>query len=244
MWLYQHHTASDIIDLDHETGRWHPVSDEEKRKHGAVLADLPVKGSYTIENDKRYCKYWTSDNKFFYRTPDNRVLEVCNEDHHGVTIMPSVIKVDITPSKYSDGRLRQHYSRVVVTVDGKVFDDLDYNSDYYKRLYGSDFTAASMVQDLSDWDFFVAFQGAIEIFEEQAASGRIIMTYNDDKSVQLGDLSLAKEDVLVADSGEKCARAGVWAMIDDLRVSVKLRLGDNLPQHNSLDARWVWSRKV
>jgi hypothetical protein len=243
MWLYQHHTAGDIIDLDHETGNWRPIGDEEKRKHGIVLADLPVKGSYTIENDKRYCNYWTPDNQFVYRTPDHRVLEICRKDGKGTTIMPSVIKVDITPSKYSDGRLRQNYSHVVVTVNGKIFDELDYNSNYYKRLYGNDFTAASMVQDLSDWDFFVAFQGAVEIFEERVASGRVGMTYNDDKSAQLGELTVANEDVLLADSGEICTRAGVWAMIDDLRVSVELRLGDNLPQHNSQDARWVWSRK-
>lgn len=244
MWLYQHHTASDIIDLDHVTGNWRPVSDEEKCKYGPVLADLPVKGSYIIENDKRYCNYWTAGNSFVYRTPDNRVLEICHKNHQGITIMPSIIKVDITPSKYSDGRLRQHYSHVVVIADSEVFDELDYNSDYYRRLYGSDFTAAAMVQDLSDWDFFVAFQGAIEIFEERAASGRIAMTYNNDKSAQLGALTVAKEDVLLADSGEVCSRAGVWAMINDLHVSVELKLGDNLPMHNGRDERWVWSRRM
>ncbi len=61
MWLYQHHTCSDLIDLDPDTGRWRHVQDEEKPKGAGFWLDLPVKGSYLQETDKRYYSYWTDD---------------------------------------------------------------------------------------------------------------------------------------------------------------------------------------
>lgn len=68
MWLYQHHTCSDLIDLNPYTGRWRHVRDEEKPNGARALADLPVEGSYLQENDKRYYSYWTDDGRFVFST--------------------------------------------------------------------------------------------------------------------------------------------------------------------------------
>ena len=68
MWLYQHHTCSDLIDLNPYTGRWRHVRDEEKPNGARALADLPVEGSYLQENDKRYYAYWADDGRFVFST--------------------------------------------------------------------------------------------------------------------------------------------------------------------------------
>lgn len=175
MWLYKHHTCADIIDLDHESGRWRPVADAEKPKGAKVLADLPVRGSYTEESGKKFFCYWTDDQKFVFRTFDEKLFEICKEhgDGHTELLIPGV-RCDINPAKLSNGSLRQGFSEVrLVDAQGHCLYEFAYNSEYYLRLYSSDFTAASAVQDLSSWDFFVALKEGIEIFTERALSGRV-----------------------------------------------------------------------
>jgi hypothetical protein len=67
--------------------------------------------------------------------------------------------------------LRQGVSQVrLLDGDGRVLYALVYDSGRYVRLHAADVSAASMVQDLSDWDFFVALAGGIDIFAARAAS--------------------------------------------------------------------------
>ena len=244
MWLYRHHTCGDIIDLDHVTGRWRPVDDDEKPAGARVLADLPVRGGYEIEDGKYYFTYWSDDEAFIFRTPENDIFEICRKTPDGTIIESQPgLHVEIEPSKYGDGRLRQGYSDVrLLDKDDKLLYELSYNSDFYLRLYGSDFTAAAMVQDLSDWDFFVALKGAVEIFAERAATGRVEMTYNDDGSGNIGAVRIKPEDILTAWSGEVCTRSGVWAAVDDVRVTVTIKEGAVVPQHEGRDTQWVWCR--
>jgi hypothetical protein len=99
MWLYCHHTASDIIDLDHESGRWRPVADSEKPPGARVLADLPVRGSYTVEDGKRYCSYWTDADTYVFRTPEDHVFEICSKSADGtITLLnPGLLARSIPP---------------------------------------------------------------------------------------------------------------------------------------------------
>lgn len=135
---------------------------------------------------------------------------------------------------YSDVRLRDG--------NGDILYGLSYHSEFYSRLYGSDFTAAAMVQNFSDWNFFVARQGGIEIFAEQAATGRIEMTYPPDGSANVGAMHIAPDDTLTTKSGDECTLAGVWAHTGDVRVPVSLRQGTTLPLHEGRKASWVWCR--
>ncbi|BEP59144.1 hypothetical protein GmRootV118_63880 [Variovorax sp. V118] len=245
MWLYLHHTASDLIDLDPTTGRWRPVDDAEKPPGASVLADLPVKGGYTIENDKRYYSYWTSDEKFVFRADDGAVLDICQKrDDGSVVMLPPVLRSEIAPSRYGDGRLRQGFSqfRLIEVATGQVVFELDYNAERYQRLYQADFTAAAAEQDLSDWDFFIALQGAIEIFEERAASGRVAFSVQDDGSAQVQGHRMRRDELLFADTGQTCPRSGIWACLIDLRVSVAVTQGEPMPSNGGRPVQWVWSR--
>ncbi|MCM5680560.1 hypothetical protein M8A51_13590 [Schlegelella sp. S2-27] len=244
MWLYKHHTASDIIDLNHETGQWRPVADEEKPKSARVLADLPIRGSYEEVNGKPYFKYWTDDNRHVFRTFDGKVFEICRKLPDGSTIEATPgLHCVIEPAKYADGRLREGMSDVsLVAGDGTVLYTLTYDSGYFLRLYASDFTAAAMVQDLSDWDFFVALKGGIEIFAERAASGKIPLAITGTTAMVEGH-EVPCDDLLYCDTGEVCPRSGVWVCIEDMRQGQMVRKNEKMPSLDGNDVTWVWSRE-
>ncbi len=244
MWLYKHHTCSDIIDLDHESGRWRSVSDSEKPLGAKVLADLPVHGSYTDEDGRRYYCYWTDDARFIFRTFDNKIFEVCHKDSSGrIDYSPEGLRCELSPSHYSYGILRQGYSDVrLLNNAGAVLFETSYNSNYYLQLYSSDFTAAAMVQELSDWDFFVALKGGMEILAERAESGRLEMSFDGNFETTIDSKKVSAHDLIYGESGQPCSRPGIWAAVDDLRTTVSLKSGDILPTVGGRDGQWVWSR--
>ncbi len=245
MWLYQHHTCSDLIDLDPDTGRWRHVRDEEKPKGARVLVDLPVKGSYLQENDKRYYSYWTDDGRFVFSTSDGCAIEICRKHADGrIEMLVPGLHCDFTPTKLPDGRLRPGYSDVSLKDGaGTTLCALTYHSAYYARLFNSDITAAAMVQDLSDWDFFVALQGGIEIFAERAKSGRLQLTMDADQGAVIDGRRLSGDELIYGSSGDLCVKSGVWAAVDDLRETAVLRAGDHLPLCQGVATQWVWSRE-
>lgn len=243
MWLYKHHTCSDIIDLNHQTGHWRPVDASEKPKGARVLADLPVRGSYTDVDGKRFYSYWTDDERFVFRAFDGYNIELCRKLPDGTVLESSPgLHCIIEPATYQDGRLRQGWSDVsLVDGEGQRLYQLTYDAGYYLRLYSSDFTAAAAIQDLSDWDFFVALQGGIEIFRERAASGRIQLTMTADSAVIEGK-KMPLDELLFASSGEACPRAGIWVCTEDLRKGQSVQIGSPMPDLEGRSVQWVWSR--
>lgn len=244
MWLYLHHTASDIIDLNPATGHWRPVDDSEKPAGALVLADLPIRGGYTIEGDKRYFNYWTADKKFVFRTDHDLEFEICQKrSDDSIVMLAPTLDCTIVPSRYSDGRLRQGFSQVrLLDAAGDAVFELDYDAERYLRLYQSDLTAAAAVQDLADWDFFVALKGAFEIFKERAATGRIAFSIDDDGTVQIQGRRMPHDELIYADTGQKCPKSGVQASLMDLRVSAAVAHGESMPASNGDPVQWVWSR--
>lgn len=244
MWLYRHHTAADIIDLDHESGRWRPVAESEKPADAKVLADLPIAGSYEIEDGKHHSSYWTSDGRFVFRTFDNKLFEICRKQADGSIHMPDPgLHCVIEPARHGDGRLRPGLGLVrLVAGSGEVLYELTYNSDHYKRLLQADTTAAAAVQDLTDWDFFVALQAAFPIFRERSMSGRVAWTIDSDNTATIGSARISRDELLYAESGTPCPRSGVWAAIDDLRHNARVEKGDLVPEHQGRRIEWVWSR--
>lgn len=245
MWLYRHHTASDLIDLDHETGRWRPVTEDERPTGATRLVELPVVGSYEIEDAKRFYKYWTPDGRFFFRSSDGKLIEICHKQKGGSIVMPDPgMHCTIEPARHGDGRLRQGLSVVkILSGSGALLYDLTYNAEYYRRLYASDFTAAASEANLASWDFFVALEGAFPIFRERSESGRVILTFDEDNMATIGSAKIARDELLFAQSGALCPRSGVWAAANDLRHSVHLQQGERLPEHQGHSTEWVWTRE-
>lgn len=245
MWLYRHHTAGDIIDIDHCSGQWRPVSESEKPAGATTLADLPIAGSYEIEDDKRYFTYWVPEGKLVFRTFDGKVIEICQKQADGSILMQDPgMRCTIEPAKYGDGRLRQGMSEMrLVGGNGELLCELVYDAEYYRRLYNSDITDAATVRDLSDWDFFAALQAAFPLFQERSESGRVELTIGNDNTANIGGTVIARDDLIYAESGQACSRTGVWAAVNDLRLGASFNRGDRLPQHNGQDIEWVWSHE-
>jgi hypothetical protein len=243
--LYRHHTASDIIDLDHETGRWRLVLDADKPAGAKVLADLPIAGSYEVEGDKHYFAYWAADGRFCFRTFDNQVFEVCQKLPDGSILMRDPGRhCTIEPARYGDGRLRQGMSQFkLIAGDGIVLFELVYNSEYYRRLLLSDNTAAASERDITDWDFFLALQAAFPIFRERFESGRIALALNDDDTATIGSTKFSRDELLFAESGTTCPRTGIWAAVHDLRRNARFEEGQTLPEIEGRQGEWVWSRE-
>ena len=244
MWIFKHHTCADIIDLDHASGQWRPIAESEKPKGAKALADLPVRGSYTEESGKKFFCYWTDDQKFVFRTFEGAVIEICRENEVGRTeLLNPGLHCDISPARYQDGRLRQGFSDVrLVNKQGNVLYELSYNSEYYLQLHRSDFTAASAIQDLSSWDFFIALKEGIDIFTERSLSGRIQLSFNENGEALLEGRRVSGDELLYGESDKICSRTGVWATVNDLRATIFVTEGDHLPQLHGVDVSWVWIR--
>lgn len=245
MWLYRHHTADDIIDLDHETGSWRPVAEAEKPVGATVLANLPIEGSYEIEDGKRYYAYWASDGRFYFRSFDDVLIEICHKQNDGSILMRDPgMHCSIEPAKYADGRLRQELSQVrILSATGAPLYELTYNAEYYRRLYLADVTAAAAERDLTDWDFFVALQAAFPLFRERSESGRVVLTIAHDDTANIGSVTVARDELLFAQSGTACPRTGVWAAVNDLRHNANVKHGEPLPEHNGHPVEGVWTRE-
>jgi hypothetical protein len=204
MHIYQHYTCGEVIDLDNETGAWRYLDeDEHSSPSGLSIANrhsYPVSGSYTIENEKRYCLYWTPEKILIFRTPDEkqyRLFKYLGEDKY-FNLMDDM-KVELVPSTFAGGRARQGYSDFrLVSIDNQVLLELSYFSQKYLNFYANDFIYTAD-QDLTDWDFFVALKVGVE---EMVS-----------KSLAMPEVSQKSEPInsnLRVQGGQNCPQCGYW----------------------------------
>lgn len=242
MWLYRHHTSSDLIDLDPATLTWRAVDDSEKPGDARVLADLPVRGSYTVEDGRYYFKYWTDDETCIFAADDGSIFPLCRHrpDNSIQMLMPGArLTIDPVP----EGEPGYTPGQALVRLEdgtGQLRYTLRYNAAWYHRAYNSDITAAAMFETLSNWDFFVALQGGLEIFNNDATKGIRRMTLNDHKQVNLDGEWRDFDTLLRASTDEPCPRAGAWASTEDLNVRTDLVEGEPLPKLRGQHTSWVW----
>lgn len=244
MWLYLHHTANAVIDLDPTTLKWRKVDDSEKPKNARVLADLPIRGSYTVEGPRHYFAFWTDDQTFVFASDDGFKLPICRTRPDGSTEMlidDPQVRIDPVPQGEPGHKPGQALVRIE-DGEGQLLFSLRYGQDFYRRLFNSDLTAAASERTMDDWDFFVALQGGVDIFKEEAASNARPMALNDAKQANIDGELREFDDLLIADSGDPSPRAGVWACTNDLNATATVREGEPLPQNLGRHARWVWSR--
>lgn len=249
MYIYRHHTASDVIDLDPETGRWTPVADADRPPVGALAVTYrdayPIRGSYTEEGGKRYCMYWTSDSRFEFLPANQAPISIGQRCADGSTKMDDLgMRCTIEPAKYNDGRLRQGFSRfTLVSGAGHALFEIAYNSDVYLQMAGADFTSASGFEDIGEWDFFVALKNAIETLTDEASTGRTELRLSGDDTALIHGTRVSRDALLYAESGSRCTRNGIWAVTDDLRHFAQFTEGETLPRHQERAVQWVWCRE-
>jgi hypothetical protein len=240
MHIYRHHTAVDVIDLDDRTGLWLPVAEEDGEPIFtgsmpiSMRADFSIRGSYAIENEKRCSFYWTDDGELVFRTPDNQRFCLFRREPGGILIdlMPNV-SADLQPATYSDGRAIPDMSTFsLVDGVGKTLFEISYDSTRYLQYYLGNFTFVPD-EDLSDWDFFVAVKRAVEELRIIARSCAVISAENP-KTAALA------ADVVIAETGTRCPRAGIWVACRHLCERRMLCAGDHIPDVDGHGEMWVW----
>lgn len=240
MYIYRHHTADDVIDLDDRTGLWAPVPENADGpifvgSMSIVLrSDFEIRGSYAIENDRRNCFYWTDDQNLVFRTHDNKRLALFRRESDGrlVDLMLQV-RAELQPAAHGDGRLIANMStfRLIDAGGHKLF-EISYDSERYLQYYLGNFTFVPD-EDLGDWDFFVSVKRAVEELKI-IARACAVTTHSDLKA------AASAADVIIAETGTASPRDGIWVACHDLNIRCRLSLGDKIPDVEGGHDTWVW----
>jgi hypothetical protein len=238
MLIYRHHTVDDIIDLDDDTGRWKPVI--EDRSNPIMVGVMPlakrmsfeIRGSYTIENEKRYCVYWNDHQELVFRTDDARFVWFERDGDGGLLDLMNGATIDLQPATYGDGRAIPDMSVFSVTDShGTRLLEVVYNSQRYLEYYLGNYTFAPD-EDLSDWDFFIYVKREIEEL-------RNIATARNPASETMGRAAAINAPIVI-ETGQKAPRAGDWAAVHHLDRRCWLDEGESAPDIDGQSESWVW----
>ena len=155
--LFRHHTRVAPIGLDCRTGDWFALPEEDPAAWPAG------EGCYTLEGGVCYSAYWHGAR--FYFGAGDRQHALFERGANGV-IRPCVpgprLRIDPIEGE-TDHRVR------LMDAGGQVLHALSYCATRYAAMAAFDFTAASMVEDLSDWDFFLHLENELRSLNQQAA---------------------------------------------------------------------------
>ena len=81
--------VSDLIDIDVANGHWQRLPDDPDELSVVGSAsivqreDASVRGSYTIENGRRYCLFWTDEHELVFMTPDSQSVRLFKREANG-----------------------------------------------------------------------------------------------------------------------------------------------------------------
>lgn len=239
--LYAHSSTSDLIEIDDDSARWRMVQeDAENPVYCGAMGIVhrmrqSVRGSYTVENDRRCCLYWSNDQELIFRTHDGKRLCLFKRESDGLLIhMAPYIQAHLQSATYGDGREVRGMSTFSLRDGvGHTLYEITYDSLRYCEMFGM----ASMLtfipdEDLSDWDFFVGAKKAVDQLTIIArACAQLI---NAPPARTMGD-----DDVLMADTGMRCPHAGLWAPCRHDGLWHALSADEPMPDHDGIPATWV-----
>lgn len=246
MYIYRHHSADELLDLDDSTGIAVQVteSDGEKIWAGstplALRARHKVRGSYTIEAGRRCACYWNDEHELVFLTPDRErfVLFQIGADGRVQARMPGT-GIDLAPAIDSDGKQIAGFSRFILADgSGRSFFEIVYESMAYLTLFGLNSMLAFVPdEELSDWDFFVAVERTVD---ELGAIARA----SESLSAENPFAAALAAGVVTADTGACCGRTGLWAACRQPEERCVRSLGELMPQAGGQDDTWVWVGSV
>lgn len=239
MHIYRHHTAVEVIDFDDQSGRWVPLEEDDENPimvgQMAMIqrAHFSVRGSYTIEDDKRCYFYWTDHRELVFRGDNQRFVLFRYDTPGSLTDLEPTLQATLEPATYGDGRAIPDVSTFSLTDgNGRSLFRISYNSQRYLQSYLGNFTFVPD-EDLSDWDFFVHVKRTID--ELRILSRSIKPNTNNGQRAPA-----AGEHVVTAKTGDKAARAGLWVPLTVLDIRCKLDKGDAVSDLEGKDATWIW----
>ena len=239
LFLCAHHTAANVISISEDSADWFAIDENEAPSDGEVPLDarfdMEVRGTYFREGTSRYCAYWDHAGRFCFRDNRDQVTPLFQRDSNGqiAALHDSIIAL-VEPAKKASGALEQGMGRFTLMADNELVADVMYDSQFFLRLYGADFTPFAD-RTLGSWDFFWGVVEAVENLE--SSSGALQRPHELDTSVDAssdGDVPISQR------SGETCCKDGKWGRIDDLGEAHLLWKGETMPRSRGADVEWVW----
>jgi len=180
--IFHQSTVSDFIDIDVARGHWQPLPDDPDNAPVVGCASIvqrenaSVRGSYTIENGRRYCLFWTDERELVFMTPDSQCIRLFRRETNGaLTDLAPQLHVKLEPATYGDGRDMPGMNRFTMhDPEGRTTHEVIYDAAAYVRQFGM----ASMMsfvpdEDLGDWDFFVGAKQALDELKAIARAGAV-----------------------------------------------------------------------
>lgn len=226
MLIYPHHTVAGLIDLDDRSGRWQPVGDVQGEPilvglmPLAYRLDYEVRGSFAVEDGRRYCLYWNEEDELVFRTQDERRIVLFRREAHGGLreLLPGA-HVTLEPAVHRDGKERSGFNIFrLLGGAGDILVEVGYDAARYAWMYAGN---PSFVpdEDLSDWDFFLYVKCELAELRTLARA--------------------AAGELPVVASGEPCPQEGNWAACHHLRSRAWPALGEPLPEIEGRPDTWV-----
>lgn len=240
MYLYEHHSASKIISLDDESGDWSPLpeSDEEPFVGAASIVmrfNVPVRGSYTIEDQRHHCFYWNDIGQLVFSTPREHRFCLFQRQSDGtlVDLMPN-LTAEYQPAIDVDGGPVSGMSTFGLRDGSDItLFEVSYDSMRYRELHAVNSVIAFVPDEsLRDWDFFLAVKYTIDELKMIARACTLI---------SLADHQIAAQAaaVMLADTGSLCPCAGLWTPCRHLDVWRAFSLGEEMPDVEGRPETWV-----
>lgn len=225
--------------MDDQTGRWVPIEEDEDdlvmvgQMPMAMRADFVVRGSYAIEDDKRYYFYWNDADELVFRTDDQRICLLRRQADGGLVDQLPDLDFDVQFAVDGDGRLIPDMSTFSLSEPGcPARVKVHYNSERYLRYFLGNYTFVPD-EDLSDWDFFIYVKRSLDELKRFASAITTQPRSSPRETVQ-GDLPVTVV------TGEFASRSGLWAAAHHLDRRCRLALGEAAPDIGGRSEIWVW----
>ncbi|WP_227817565.1 tetratricopeptide repeat protein [Nitrogeniibacter aestuarii] len=149
--LYEHVSRGNILTFDPNPPRWMPLASPDSDT--VTMHDCA--GRYLREEGVIYAAYWTAD-RLMFRTSLGTSIELLARDEGGAAIpLHAGLRLQFEALDSSAPQHGQGYSKVSIVADDALLFSTTYCAGRYAHMAAMDFTAASMLEDLADWDFFV-----------------------------------------------------------------------------------------
>ena len=180
--IFHHSTVSDFIDIDVASGHWQPLPDDRDDLSVVGCASIvqrenaSVRGSYAIENGRRYCLFWTDEPELVFMTPDSQCIRLFRRETNGaLTDLAPRLRVQLEPATDDDGRDMPGMNTFSLhDPEGGITHEVTYDAVAYVRQFGM---ASMMIfipdEDLGDWDFFVGARQGLDELTALARAGAV-----------------------------------------------------------------------
>jgi len=229
MLIFDHVTGDDFIDFDPATGLWRYPEKPRVTPDLEIMArfTLPVRGSFTEVDGKRYYLYWTADRILKFVTPENKEYKLFRYLKKALfEDLRDGLHMEFVPAEKKDGSAVPGYStfRLLNSRD-EILHEVSYHAQFFVDLCLGDFTA-SVDRDLGTWDFFMGLMRGVEEIASKCVENPELI------GPDLGRIRVP--------TGATCPKTGFWFVADLFDDKKRIEEGKLMPPSLGQDVVWEW----